>query len=68
MRAHDYRDRRGSIHLIIATSFPSERDAQQGHGRVGRNGDACRRSLLEGVSLVDSKSSILNRGKLLEFY
>ncbi len=27
MRGYDYRDRRGCLHLVVATSFPSEREA-----------------------------------------
>ena len=54
MRAIDYRAQNLGITLIIAKSFEHERQAQQGLGRVGRNGDACLRVLLRSVPLIDA--------------
>ena len=42
MRGFDYRSKVG-IDLIICKSFSTERAMVQGLGRVGRNGDLCRR-------------------------
>ena len=41
MRAIDYRAKTKGIDLIVAKSFSTNRQLQQGLGRVGRNNDPC---------------------------
>lgn len=53
MRGVDYRsDSRGLV-LLVAKSFTSKRDAEQGLARVGRFGDVCVRYKVKGCDLVD---------------
>lgn len=51
MRGINYRTTT-SIHLLICTSLPTEREYQQALGRVGRFTDSGTRSILKGVSEV----------------
>ncbi len=67
MRAVDYRAKNHGITLVIARSFNCWREAQQGAGRVGRNGDPCRRLRMQNVPLIDEAQSDLYRGRLMEF-
>ena len=67
MRGIDYRSNGVAMHLIIAKSFDTERDALQGLNRVGRFGDSCIRTLFSDVSLVDIRASAVNRGKIMRF-
>ncbi len=53
MRGYDFRAKETGITLIIAQSFSSERDAQQGLGRVGRFGESSTRIKLKNIQLVD---------------
>jgi hypothetical protein len=57
MRGVDYRAPGTGIALFISTSFSHERDAIQGVNRVGRFGEHCVRYLVDGVALIDEKSS-----------
>jgi hypothetical protein len=67
MRGIDYRSASAPIHLIVANSFDTERDALQGLNRVGRFGDNCSRTVFAGVSLIDKRASISNKGKIQRF-
>ena len=51
MRGFDYRSNCG-IELLIATQFIHERAYEQGLGRVGRNGNKCKRYLLQDMEPV----------------
>ena len=52
MRGFDYRSNCG-IELLIAAQFIHERAYEQGLGRVGRNGDKCKRYLLLDMEPVN---------------
>jgi hypothetical protein len=67
MRGIDYRSRNVAMHLIIARSFDTERDALQGLNRVGRFGDSCTRTMFANVELIDKRASLINRGKIQKF-
>jgi len=43
MRGIDYRAPNLGIALVLCKSFNNRREVQQGLGRVGRNGDPCKR-------------------------
>ena len=64
MRAIDYRAPNLGIALVIAKSFSNPRQAQQGLGRVGRNGDKAVRVILKGVPLVDGDEDFKYRTSL----
>lgn len=68
MRAIDYRAPDIGISLLICKSFRNEREAQQGLGRVGRNGDPCQRVLLKDVPLIDQQEQKLYQANLMAFY
>ena len=53
MRGVDYRSDGKGLLLVIAKSFSTTRDAAQGLARVGRFGDNCARTIVNGVDLVD---------------
>jgi|688.fasta_scaffold37673_4 hypothetical protein len=54
MRGSDFRSKDVGITLIVAKSFNSNNDLQQGLGRVGRFGDKCYRiSCIEEGNLVN---------------
>lgn len=55
MRAIDYRAPNLGIALVLCKPFSNEREAQQGLGRVGRNGDPYQRVLLKDVPLIDEE-------------
>ena len=66
MRGVDYRSDGKGLLLVVAKSFSTNRDAEQGLARVGRFGDNCARMVLKGVEIVDvnvnsSKYSIFFR-------
>ena len=68
MRAIDYRAPNLGIALVIAKSFSNPRQAQQGLGRVGRNGDKAVRVILKGVPLVDGDEDFKYRTSLNEYH
>ena len=55
MRAIDYRSQNLGIALVLCKSFRNEREAQQGLGRVGRNGDPYQRVQLKDVPMIDEE-------------
>jgi hypothetical protein len=57
MRGIDYRSRSVPLHLIIAKSFASERNRDQGLNRCGRFGDPCVRLCFADTPLVDMKAA-----------
>jgi hypothetical protein len=65
MRGVDYRSDGKGLLLVVAKSFSTNRDAEQGLARVGRFGDNCARMLVQGVDLVDSN---LNAAKYSVFF
>ena len=67
MRAIDYRSRKKGIHLVIARSFEHGRQAEQALGRVGRQGDPCKRVILRGVPLVNEATKIERAAVLMKF-
>lgn len=68
MRAIDYRAPNIGIALVICKPFNNEREAQQGLGRVGRNGDPCQRVQLKDVPLINEKEQKMYRAYLMEFF
>lgn len=64
MRGLDYRSRKVPMHLVIAKSFSTERDAMQGLNRVGRFGDPCSRICFTDVPLIDKAAALRARGRL----
>lgn len=67
MRGIDYRSSGASMHLVIAKSFDTERDALQGLNRVGRFGDSCTRTVFADVAITNIKSSIISKGRINKF-
>ena len=55
MRGVDYRQRSG-LCLIVAKSFKTNRDRDQGLMRVGRYGDKCLRVKLSDVDIIDKNT------------
>ena len=68
MRGVDFRAPLQGITLYVCASLTNKREAQQALGRVGRNGDACRRYLLEGADLVDATAQASYIGALVAYY
>ncbi len=56
MRGSDLRAKLTGMTLVITKSFHSERDAQQGLGRVGRFGDAAFRVKIKDVDLFNKEN------------
>ena len=67
MRGYDYRAFMRGICLVIAKSFVTRHDADQGLARVGRYGDKCQRILVNGVSLVDKGKELMLMQPLRRF-
>jgi hypothetical protein len=65
MRGVDYRSDGKGLLLVVAKSFSTNRDAEQGLARVGRFGDNCARMLVTGVEIVDAN---LNAAKYSVFF
>ena len=53
MRGVDYRSDGKGLLLVVAKSFSTNRDAEQGLARVVRFGDNCARMLMKGLEIVD---------------
>ena len=52
-RGANYRAKTTGITLIVGKSVSEEREGRQLLNRVGREGDDCRRVIIEGVDIVD---------------